>query len=108
MSTWNDLGHLPDTLRDSGVVSDIRTTYVHMKVGGVVAHKILVTRALDFDFQISLNGLVKILFYRNWYVFNVHNTRFEDYGLYMQRGHNRADFTRIPEDAAMLRNCKLN
>ena len=48
------------------------------------------------------------LVYRNWYVFNPHNTRFEDYGLYMQRGHNRADFTRIPEDAAMLRNCKLN
>jgi len=45
---------------------------------------------------------------RNWYVFNPHNTRFEDYGLYMQRGHDRADFTRIPEDAAMLRNCKLN
>ena len=49
-----------------------------------------------------------LVFYRNWYVFNPHNTRFEDYGLYMQRGHNRADFTRIPEDAAMLRNCKLN
>ena len=27
---------------------------VNMKVGGVVAHKILVTRALDFDFDWEL------------------------------------------------------
>ena len=57
---------------------------------------------------VTLFLLKNFLVYRNWYVFNPHNTRFEDYGLYMQRGHNRADFTRIPEDAAMLRNCKLN
>ena len=45
--------------------------------------------------------------FRNWYVWNPHNWRFEDYGLNMQRHHYQGAFTRIPEDAAMLRGCNL-
>ena len=45
--------------------------------------------------------------FRNWYVWNPHNWRFDDYGMHMQRHHYQGAFTRIPEDAAMLRGCNL-
>ena len=55
----------------------------------------------------TFNKLDNLILYRNWYVWNPHNERFDDYTLYMQRKHYQAAFTRIPEDAVMLRECKL-
>ena len=45
---------------------------------------------------------------RNWYVWNPHDDKFVDYGLHMLRGHMQGAFTRIPEDAMILRTCKIN
>ena len=53
------------------------------------------------------SGTMRLPVYRNWYVWNPHSERFQDQTLYMYRGHDRAAFTRIPEDAALLRNCSL-
>ena len=44
---------------------------------------------------------------RNWFVWNPATEKFVDYGLNMQRRHFQGAFTRIPEDAAILRNCDL-
>ena len=57
--------------------------------------------------QISNQYFVDKKLFRNWYVWNPHNWRFDDYGMHMQRHHYQGAFTRIPEDAAMLRGCNL-
>ena len=44
---------------------------------------------------------------RNWWIWSPESWRFEDLGLYMRRDHVGGDFTRIPEDALLLRKCSL-
>ena len=56
---------------------------------------------LNKDYKISFSD------HRNWYFWNPQTEKFQDKTLYMYRGHDRAAFTRIPEDAALLRNCSL-
>ena len=50
----------------------------------------------------------RIKCFRNWYVWNPRDNRYEDFGLYMYRPHYHGAFTRIPEDAMVLRTCKIN
>ena len=59
------------------------------------------------DKEGNISGAISLPVYRNWYIWNPNQERFQDQGLYMYRGHDRAAFTRIPEDAALLRNCSL-
>ena len=44
----------------------------------------------------------------NWWLWSPESWRFEDRDLYMYRPHEAGAFTRIPEDAAIIRKCKLN
>ena len=44
---------------------------------------------------------------RNWWIWNGNKQRFADPTLYMRREHVGGDFTRIPEDALILRKCSL-
>ncbi len=53
------------------------------------------------------NQIIGFYVHRNWYFWNPQTDKFQDKTLYMYRGHDRAAFTRIPEDAALLRNCSL-
>ena len=47
-------------------------------------------------------------FHRNWYIWDPSTNRYEDHGVSMRRPHYQGAFTRIPEDAMVLRDCKLN
>ena len=40
-------------------------------------------------------------------MWNPQTNKFKDESLYLRRAHYRGDFTRIPEDAAVLRECSL-
>ena len=53
-------------------------------------------------------SILWMTFYRNWLVWNPDDNKFRDHGLYMQRGHDHAAFTRVPEDAKIFRTCKIN
>jgi hypothetical protein len=44
---------------------------------------------------------------RNWWIWDPQSTRFENHNLNMRREHVGGDFTRIPEDAMLLRTCSL-
>ena len=44
---------------------------------------------------------------RNWWLWNPVNNRYEDHGVSMRRQHCGGDWTRIPEDALVLRSCSL-
>ena len=44
----------------------------------------------------------------NWWLWSPESWRFEDRDLYMYRSHEAGAFTRIPEDAAIIRKCQLN
>ena len=44
---------------------------------------------------------------RNWWVWNIDNNKWDDWNIHMTRDHYQGSFTRIPEDAAILRNCKI-
>ena len=46
--------------------------------------------------------------HRNWYIWDPSTNRYEDHGVHMRRPHYQGAFTRIPEDAMILRDCKLN
>ena len=45
---------------------------------------------------------------RNWWMWNPENYKFEDQDIYMRRQHVGGDWTRIPEDAWILRTCNLD
>ena len=44
---------------------------------------------------------------RNWWLWNPSSYKYEDHGLNMARQHVGGDWTRIPEDAWMLRTCSI-
>ena len=70
------------------------------------------------DMEMSQPGKIKILDvksqlefeqpHRNWYIWDTSTNRCEDHGVSMGRPHYQGAFTRIPEDAMVLRDCKLN
>ena len=45
---------------------------------------------------------------RNWYMWNHISERHEDYSLYLTHPHFLGDFTRIPEDAEILKTCRTD
>ena len=48
-----------------------------------------------------------MILFRNWWVWSFDDTKFKDWNIHMYRDHYQGSFTRIPEDAAMLRACNL-
>ena len=69
------------------------------------------------DMEMSQPGKIKILDvksqlefeqpHRNWYIWDTSTNRYEDHGVSMRRPHYQGAFTRIPEDAMMLRKCTV-
>ena len=68
------------------------------------------THAVSIPGRAGVEKIILIIFHlhrRNWFIWNHDTNKFWDVDINMYRDHHQGAFARIPEDAEILRECKV-
>ena len=66
------------------------------------------TLAVNTPGRAGSERIILITFHpRNWFIWNHDDNKFWDVNINMYRDHHQGAFARIPEDAEILRECKI-